>query len=92
MVKIMNKRTWEHSFSVEMKSKDAVKTLTFIEKEKDNIFFEGLLGKLKNVNMVEDVMLEIEGINGIIKLDITSQEIEKCLKTNVKKEERDKTQ
>ena len=73
----MGKRIEEHSFSIEMKSKDTVRTLSFLEKEKSNVFFEGFLGKLENISMVEDVMLEIEGKNGVIKLDITSQEIEK---------------
>jgi hypothetical protein len=73
----MAKRIKEHSFSVEMKSKDAVNTLSFIEKENGVVLFEGFLGKLKNISLVEDVMLEIEGKNGVIKLDITSQEIEK---------------
>ena len=76
---MMNKQSEEHSFSVEMWSKDSVKTLSFMEKEKGNVLFEGFLGKIKTISMVEDVMLEIEGKNGIIKLDITSQEIESCV-------------
>jgi len=73
----MVKRIKEHSFSVEMKSKDSVNTLSFIEKENGVVLFEGFLGKLENISLVEDVMLEIEGKNGVIKLDITAQEIEK---------------
>jgi len=30
--------------------------------------------------MVEGVMLEIEGANGTLKLDITQKEIEQCMK------------
>ena len=49
------------------------------------MFFEGFLGELRNVAMVEGVMIEIEGENGVLKLDITRKEMEKCLnpkKTN----------
>jgi hypothetical protein len=75
----MGKRTGEHSFSIEMKSEHCVKRMSFLDKENGKVFFEGFLGKLKNVAMVEGVMLEIEGRNGILKLDITQQEMEKCL-------------
>jgi len=75
----MNKRVEEHSFSIEMKTEDAVKKMSFLDKENGQVFFEGSLGKLTNINMVEDVMLEIEGVNGILKLDITQKEIEACI-------------
>jgi len=75
----MSKRTEEHSFSVEMKSERCVRRISFLDKENGKVFFEGFLGELKNVAMVEGVMLEIEGRNGVLKLDITRQEMEKCL-------------
>ena len=75
----MGKRTGEHSFSIEMKSEHCVKRMSFLDKENGKVFFEGFLGKLENVAMVEGVMLEIEGRNGILKLDITQQEMENCL-------------
>ena len=75
----MGKRTGEHSFSIEMKSEQCVRRMSFLDKENGTVFFEGFLGELRNVAMVEDVMLEIEGENGVLKLDITQQEIEKCL-------------
>ena len=75
----MNKITEEHSFSIEMKTEDAVKKMSFLDKENGQVFFEGCLGKLTSINMVEGVMLEIEGVNGILKLDITQKEIETCI-------------
>ena len=72
----MNRKNKEHSFSIEMKSEHAVKRMSFFGKENDRVFFEGYLGELRNVSMVEDLMLEIEGDHGILRLDITSQEIE----------------
>jgi hypothetical protein len=75
----MGKKTEEHSFSIEMKSERCVRKMSFLDKENGKVFFEGFLGKLENVAMVEGVMLEIEGRNGILKLDITQQEMEKCL-------------
>jgi len=51
--------------------------MSFLDKETGAVFFEGFLGELKNVTIVEGVMLEIEGKNGVLKLDITQQEMEK---------------
>jgi hypothetical protein len=76
---MMDKRTDEHSFSIEMKSERCVRRMTFLDKDNGKVFFEGFLGELKNVVMVEGVILEIEGRNGVLKLDITRQEMEKCL-------------
>jgi hypothetical protein len=75
----MGKKAEEHSFSIEMKSERCVKKMSFLDEENSHVFFEGFLGKLKNIAMVEGVMLEIEGRNGVLKLDITQKEIEKCL-------------
>ena len=80
----MNKKIEEHSFSVEMKTEDAVKKMSFLDKENGQVFFEGYLGKLKNINIVEGVMLEIEGANGTLKIDITQKEIEECIAPEVK--------
>ena len=78
--KQMRKRVEEHSFSVEMKTEGAVKRISFLDKENEQILFEGCLGKLTCINMVEGVMLEVEGANGTLKLDITQKEIEQCMK------------
>jgi len=71
----MGKKTEEHAFSIEMKSKHCVRRMSFLDKENGTVFFEGFLGALRNVAMVEGVMLEIEGENGVLKLDITQQEM-----------------
>ena len=75
----MNKRAKEHSFSIEMQSEYCVRKMFFLDEEKGHVLFEGFLGELKNIVLVEGVMLEIEGKNGILKLDITQQEIKQSL-------------
>jgi hypothetical protein len=79
---MMGKKAEEHSFSIEMRSEHCVRRISFLDKENSHVFFEGFLGKLKNIAVVEDVMLEIEGKHGVLKLDITRQEVEKGLASN----------
>jgi hypothetical protein len=75
----MKKRVEEHSFSIEMKTKLFVRRISLSDKENDLVVFEGCLGELRSVSMVEGVMLEILGNNGVLRLDITQQEFEECL-------------
>jgi Trp operon repressor len=80
---MMNGKKIEHSFSVEMKDKHCVNKMNFINEAKNQILLEGYLGELKSVSMTEDVMLEIEGVNGLIRLDITQQELKKYLSNSI---------
>ena len=80
----MTKKVDGHSFSIEMNSEHSVKRMSFLDKENCKVFFEGFLGELKNVTMVEDLMLEITGTNGILRVDISQEEIQKHLNTKKK--------
>ena len=76
---MVSKKVEEHSFSIAMKSGRCVRRMSFLDQENGHVFFEGFLGRLRNILVVEDVMLEIEGKNGVLKLDITRQELEKSI-------------
>jgi hypothetical protein len=83
----MGKKSEVHSFSIEMRSELFVKRLSFLDKENNHVFFEGFLGRFKKIAIVEDVMLEIEGKNGVLKLDILGEDLKKCLFSNQKMNE-----
>jgi len=75
----MTKQIDKHSFSVEMNSEQCVRRMYFLDKENGQVLFEGFLGDLKNVSLVEDLMLEITGLNGILRIDISKEEMDKFL-------------
>jgi len=79
MVKELAKRIEEHAFSVEIKSEQFVKSMSFLEREVDHFFFEGVLGQLQSVVLIEGLMLEIVGVNGMLRVDITQKELATCL-------------
>jgi len=72
------KRVEEHAFSIEIKSERFVRRISFLDKEASHVFFEGFLGQLKSVSLIEGLMLEIEGENGMLRVDITQKEIDSC--------------
>ena len=69
----------EHMFSVELKSKQHVKSISLANDDRDNVLIEGFLGKLTGVSFTEGLMLAIEGSNGILRMDLSEKELKKLL-------------
>jgi len=69
----------KHTFSVEMKSKQYVKTISISDEAYDRVLFEGNLGNHVEVFLVEDDVLEFFGSNGILRIGISESELRKVL-------------
>ena len=74
-----SKKADEHLFSIELKSSDFIKNLALQTSEAGKVLIEGFLGKLENLSLTEGLMLEINGINGSLKMDLTEAELERLL-------------
>ena len=68
-------RDMEHSFSVEMKSKRYVRNISISDEDYNRVLLEGFLGKLERLSLIEGRMLEIKGSNGILRVDLTEDEL-----------------
>jgi len=75
----------ERGFSIEMLSKKHVKTISMSDETHDKVLFEGNLGELEELGMVEEIILEIKGANGILRIDLTEEELRKMLSASAKK-------
>jgi hypothetical protein len=69
----------EHEFSVEIRSKRHVRKLSFSTEARDGVLLEGCLGELTGLSMVEGVVLEVKGVNGVLRLDIDEDWLRKML-------------
>ena len=74
------KKLVEHSFSVGLKSKECVKQISFSSNGCNSVLVEGFLGKLEKISMVEELVLEITGVNGTLRIDMKKDELEHFLK------------
>jgi hypothetical protein len=74
------KKARKHAFSIELKSKKYLKLVAIPNDAEDNVLIEGFLGELKTVDLVEGVMLEIQGTNGTLKMDLKEKELNKLFK------------
>jgi hypothetical protein len=70
----------KHTFSIELKSKEHLKRVAIPTEAGDTVLIEGFLGELEEVDLVEGVMLEIEGANGILRMDLKEEELNTLVK------------
>jgi hypothetical protein len=74
----------EHSFSVEMKSKKHVKSISISDEAHDRVLFEGNLGELMELTLVEGDVLEFIGVNGVLRVGLSKKQLRKALKIDRK--------
>ena len=68
-----------HMFSIELASKNFVKRLAIPNDSDDKVLIEGFLGELKEIGFTEGIILEIQGTNGILRIDLSEEELRKLL-------------
>ena len=69
----------KHEFSIEMNSKKYVKNITISDRTQDRVVFEGDLGKLRSLTLVDDYVLEFIGAYGVLRLAVTEQQLQNTL-------------
>ena len=67
----------ERSFSVELKSKANIKNITLNNDVQENAVIVGTIGKLEHAEFVEDMVLEVMGKKGVLRMDISENEIKR---------------
>jgi hypothetical protein len=72
----------ERVFSVELKSKRNLKNITLTNGSSDSVLLEGTIGELLQATFAEGIILEIVGKNGVLRVDIGEDEIQKPAKQN----------
>ena len=72
----------EHTFTVEMRSKRDVKSISISDEAHDRVLFEGSLGELLELSLVEGDVLEFVGVNGVLRVAVTEEQLMKALKIN----------
>jgi len=67
----------ERVFSVELKSKRNLKNVTLTNGSSDSVLVEGTIGELVQATFAEGIILEVIGKNGILRIDLGEDEIQK---------------
>ena len=72
-------------FSVEMKSKMHVRSISISDDSHDRVLFDGDLGQLQCVSTIDGNSLELVGENGVLRLEIAEEVLREVL-TSPKRE------
>ena len=74
----------ESFFSVELKSKADLKTVTLANGAQDSVLVEGTIGELVQAMFVEDEILEIVGKKGALRINLKVNELKSPEKAEAK--------
>ncbi len=62
-------------FTVELKSKGALKSASLGNGSREGVVIEGTLGTLTSADFLEGVVLEVVGTKGVLRLDLRREEV-----------------
>ncbi len=69
------KITNERSFSIQLKSKSYLSNIALNNGLHENVLVEGTIGELCHARFLEGIVFEIVGSKGILRVDLTQDEI-----------------
>jgi len=71
----------ERMFTIELKSKGDVKSASMGDDEK--VFIEGSIGSLIRAQFLEDLVLEVTGSNGVLRMDLAMRDLRRSVESEV---------
>ena len=80
---MINQKKREHTFSIEMGSKRSLSHVSLSD-ESEGVLIKGELGELQKITHEEGLMVKIIGDLGVLRIDLTEEELGK-MKKEVKK-------
>jgi hypothetical protein len=69
------KKSKERSFSLELRSKSDLKSVSIPNGSRENVLVEGIIGELVQIRFTDGVVLEIMGRKGVLRIDVTEDEV-----------------
>jgi len=72
----------ERFFSIELKSKANLKNVAIANGSHDSVLVEGTIGELVQATFAEDIILEVIGKKGTLRINLGEDEIKKAMQKN----------
>jgi hypothetical protein len=76
----------KRAFCVELKSREQLKRVSMPDGSGDRLLIEGFLGELEEIALIEGIMLEVRGANGVLRIDLPEEELKMALQKGNRQE------
>jgi len=76
----------ECTFSIELTAKAYLKTVNLANGSRESVLVEGTIGQMQCAQFQEGIVLEVVGTKGVLRIDLSPEEIQKGGKAEVKKQ------
>ena len=73
----MEQTNKERFFSVELKSRTDIRNVTVDDSNQENVLIEGSIGNLLHAEFADEVVLEVFGEKGVLRVSLTLDDIKK---------------
>ncbi|MEJ2242834.1 MAG: hypothetical protein P8Y18_11960 [Candidatus Bathyarchaeota archaeon] len=73
----------ERSFSIELDSKKYLNFLSLTNKDFEGFLVEGTIGELVHATFEENIILEVVGKTGVLRIDLGSKELARSSQSSV---------
>jgi hypothetical protein len=74
-----------HGFSVELKRKNHVRSISISNTDREGVLLEGTIGQIEELDILEGAVLQIKGTHGTIMVDLCEDKLRALLEKKVSK-------
>ena len=74
-----------HGFSVELKAKSHIRSISLSNAEREGVLLEGTIGEIEELDILEGAVLQIKGTHGTIMVDLAEDKLRALLEKKVSK-------
>ncbi len=74
-----------HGFSVELKRKNHVRSISISNSDREGVLLEGTIGQIEELDILEGAVLQIKGTHGTIMVNLCEDKLRELLEKKVSK-------
>ncbi|TRO47180.1 hypothetical protein E2P65_04760 [Candidatus Bathyarchaeota archaeon] len=74
-----------HGFSVELRRKNHVRSISISNSDREGVLLEGTIGEIEELDILDGAVLQIKGTHGTIMVDLCEDKLRALLEKKVTK-------